>query len=105
MAHHKLTSKEDLEQIGKKNSESLMLKARLANRLAKKSDGRNRRNAYRVKASALYSLVQKLPGRIRISEDVGLTDFVVIALNDDYSGLHLPVMALSVFRQTAQRFA
>jgi len=98
MAHHKLAFKEILEQIGKKNSESLMLKARLANRLAKKSDGRNRRNAYRVKAVALCSLIQKLPGRIRISKDVGLTDFVVVALNDEYSGLHLPVTALSALR-------
>ena len=81
--------------IKKKNSECLMTKARLANRLAKKSDGRNRRNAYRVKADALCWLVQRLPDRVRISRDVRLTDFVVVELNGGYSGLHLPATALA----------
>lgn len=98
MTHHKPAFKKILEQIGKKNSECLMTKARLANHLAKKSDGRNRRNAYRVKSVALCSLVQKLPDRIRISKDVGLTDFVVVALNGGYSGLHLPLKDLSAIR-------
>ena len=95
MAEHKPAFREILKQIGQKNSECLMQKARLANRVAKKSRGRNRRNAYRVKSDALCSLVQKLPDSIRIFRDVKLPDFVVVGLNGEYSGLHLPVAALS----------
>lgn len=94
MVEHKRAFKEILKEIGPKNSECLMKKARLANRLAKKSNGRNRRNAYRVKSDALCSLVQKLPGNVRISRNFRLTDFIIVGLNGEYSGLHLPVAAL-----------
>ncbi len=81
--------------LEKGHSEILMKKARLANRLAKRSRGRQRRTAYAVKTEALNFLVTKLPGRINIQKDIVLTDFVVIELKNTYSGLHFPVARLN----------
>lgn len=84
-----------LKQIGLQNSERLMAKARIANRLAKKLRGLNRETAYNVKARALCSLVKKLPDFVTISRDVKLTEFVVVELKREQSGLHLPFAKLN----------
>lgn len=94
MTQHKLTFNQICARAEKENSEKLMSKARLANRLAKKSRGVNRRNAYTVKSNALGSLVHKLPARIDIRKDIILTDFVVIELKNTNSGLHFPITNL-----------
>ncbi len=84
-----------LEQAEQENSERLMAKARLANRIAKGSRGINRRTAYYIKSDALCSLVKKLSRRVRVFRDFKLTDFVVVELKIERSGLHLPFAKLA----------
>ena len=75
----------------KNNSETLMKKATLANRLAKRSRGSQRQTAYNVKANALASLVRKMPSRVDVRKDIILTDFVVVELKNTNVGLHFPI--------------
>lgn len=90
MRNTKPTFSEILNNSAQKNSERLMKKARLANRLAKRASGKNRRQAYQVKADALVSLVRTLPHKVNILNDIKLPDFVVVELKNAASGLHLP---------------
>lgn len=90
MKPNKATFSNILRQTEQKNSEQLMAKARLANRLAKKSRGSNRKMAYQIKSKALCSLVKKLSNQIRVFKDIKLTDFVIVELKSEQSGLHLP---------------
>ena len=94
MKNTKRTFSDTLNFLAQENSEKLMAKARLANKLAKRSKGKNRQNAYLVKASALCGLVKSLPNKITISKDIRLTDFVVVELKNAQSGLHLPIEKL-----------
>ena len=94
MKQEKPTFNRTLAKIEGQNAENLMLKARLANRLAKKSCGTNRKTAYNVKANALCSLIKKLPNYVRVSKDIKLTDFIVVELKTELSGLHLPAANL-----------
>ena len=84
-----------LERTEQKNSERLMAKARLANRIAKGTRGVNRRTACYVKSTALCSLVKRLSRCVRVFKDVKLTDFVVVELKSEQSGLHLPFARLA----------
>lgn len=93
-AQHKLTFSQILANTEKDNSERLMSKARTANRLAKKSHGKQRQTAYAVKSNALGSLVKKMPDRVSIRKDIILTDFVVVELKNTNSGLHFPIINL-----------
>ncbi len=95
MANRKQSFSEILKQTGAEHSERLMAKARLANQLAKRAHGANRRTAYQVKSNALSSLIKKLPETVRVAKDIKLTDFVVVELHREQSGLHLPVSFLS----------
>jgi len=90
MKLNKPTFSKILERTEGKNSERLMAKARLANKLAKKSHGTSRQMAYHIKSKALCSLVKKLSSHVRVSKDIKLTDFVVVELKSEQSGLHLP---------------
>ena len=94
MKRQKLTFSQICERAEKDNSEKLMSKARLANRLAKRSRGNQRQTAYAVKSGALQSLVRKMPARIDIRKDIILTDFVVVELKNTNAGLHFPVINL-----------
>ncbi len=94
MAQHKLTFNQILAGVEKDNSEKLMLRARTANNLAKKSRGGQRQTAYAVKSKALGSLVKKMPARIDVRLDIILTDFVVIELKNTNAGLHFPIIIL-----------
>ncbi len=94
MTHHKLTFSQIIAGVKKDNSEKLMKKARLANRLAKHSRGDQRQSAYAVKSGALASLVHKMPGRIDVRKDIILTDFVVVELKNTNVGLHFPISAI-----------
>lgn len=94
MKPNRVTFSDILERTERENSERLMAKARAANRLAKKSRGSNRRTAYHIKSKALCSLVKKLSNQIRISKDIKLTDFLVVELKSEQSGLHLPFASL-----------
>ena len=80
MKQQKLTFNQLCAKAEKENSEKLMRKARLANRLAKRSRGRNKKSAYRVKADALATLVHRMPTRVNVHEDFYLRDFVVVEL-------------------------
>ena len=93
-AQHKSTFSQILADVEKDNSEKLMSRARLANRLAKRSRGDQRQSAYSVKSKALNSLVKKMPTRIDIRKDIILTDFVVIELKNTNVGLHFPISSL-----------
>jgi len=66
----------------------------MANRLAKKSRGSDRKIAYHIKSKSLCSLINKLSNQIRIYRDIKLADFVVIELKSEQSGLHLPSVNL-----------
>jgi hypothetical protein len=94
MKQMRRTFSQILAEVEKGNSETLMKKARLANRLAKRSRGRQRQAAYHVKSNALNSLVHKMPTRVDIRKDIVLTDFVVIELKNTNEGLHFPVSRL-----------
>lgn len=94
MAQNKLTFNQILAKAEKDNSERLMKKARLANRLAKKSRGGQRQTAYAVKSGALGSLVHKMPARVDVRKDIILTDFVVVELKNTNVGLHFPIAGL-----------
>ena len=83
-----MTFNQILMGLEKDHSEKLMSRARMANNLAKKFRGAQRRNAYAVKSKALSSLVRNLPAQIDIRKDIILTDFVVVELKNTQSGLH-----------------
>jgi 5'-deoxynucleotidase YfbR-like HD superfamily hydrolase len=94
MKNAKPTFNEILKNTAKENAEKLMAKARLANNLAKRFKGKNRQNAYLVKADALCGLVKSLPNKVNVCKDIRLTEFVVIELKTAQSGLHLPIAKL-----------
>ena len=73
-----------------KNGERLMSKARIANRVAKASNGPNRQSAYKIKASTIERLLEKFPNKVRVHRDIRLNDFVVVALKNNGLGLHFP---------------
>jgi len=87
---NKPTFNQILKQTERKNSETLMAKARLANRLAKQAKGENRKNAYAVKSNALLFLVNKMPRKVNISKDFRYDDHVLVTLRGKQFGLHLP---------------
>ncbi len=89
MGQHKPTFSQILNGLEKSNSEKLMTRARIANRLAKRSHGHKKQLAYAVKHKALCTLVHQLPAQVEIRKDIALTDFVVVELKNTRSGLHL----------------
>ena len=91
MKKHKPTFNQIVAGAEKANSEKLMCKARLANRLAHRSRGSQRQTAYEVKSGALQSLVRKMPDLLDIRKDIILTDFVVVELKNTNVGLHFPI--------------
>ena len=97
MANRKTAFSEILKQTVREHSETLMAKARLANSLAKRSRGKNRRTAYGVKANALSFLVKNMPETVRVAKDIKLTEFVIVELRREQYGLHLPISILHNF--------
>lgn len=91
MAQHRQTFNQILAGVEKDNSEKLMLRARTANNLARRSRGSQKQAAYIVKSKALGSLVKKMPNRVDVRKDIILTDFVVVELKNTNVGLHFPV--------------
>lgn len=94
MAQHRQTFNQILAGVEKDNSEKLMLRARTANNLARRSRGSQKQAAYTVKSKALGSLVKKMPARVCIRKDIILTDFVVVELKNTNVGLHFPIAGL-----------
>ncbi len=89
MGQHKPTFNQILNGLEKSNSEKLMTRARIANRLAKRTHGHKKQLAYSVKHKALCMLVRQLPAQVEVRKDIALTDFVVVELKNTESGLHL----------------
>lgn len=77
--------------VAERNAGTLMARARLANRLAKTSEGRARRLAYAVKTGALVALKNRFPERVAIDLDPMLPSFVVVSVPTARFGLHAPV--------------
>lgn len=84
-----------LERAEQKNSERLMAKARLANRIAKGSRSVNRRTAYYTNQMLFVPWLKKLSLRVRVFKDVKLTNCVVVELKTQRSRLHLPFARLA----------
>ena len=91
MAKTQRTFNQMLSGLEGRHSEQLMRRARRANRIAKITRGRSRRNAYEVKAKALSYLVDRMPERANVRKDIVLTDFVIVELKGTCRGLHCPV--------------
>lgn len=91
MRQHKPNFSQILATVEKSNSEKLMIRARTANNIAKRSRGHQKQLAYSVKHNALSSLIEHLPTHIEIRKDIVLTDFVVVELKNSQSGLHHPI--------------
>ena len=95
MAIKKRTFNQMLSGLEGRHSETLMRRARKANRIAKITRGRSRRAAYEVKAKALSFLVDRMPERADVRKDIVLTDFVVVELKGTCRGLHCPVSVIN----------
>ena len=81
-----------LAKVEKSNSEKLMCRARVANRIAKSvQTARARTSAYRVKHNALVALEGRFPGRVKVSLDPQYgTYFVSVKVSDSRFALHAP---------------
>ena len=79
-----------VETAAIKNQESLMMRARIATRLAKSLKGHARDHLYRVKVELLLALSIRFPNRVTITADPRLPGFVLIALLPSPLGLHAP---------------
>jgi hypothetical protein len=95
MAKTKRTFSEMLRGLEEIHSETLMRRARKANRIARSVRGKSRRNAYEVKVRALSFLVERMPDRTDIRKDIVLTDFVVVELKGTNKGLHFPAARIA----------
>lgn len=79
-----------LDQVKAENCESIMQRARFANRVAKLVAGNSRLKAYRVKHGALRALASRFPDRVQISHDPRQPEFVVVSSLITLRGLHVP---------------
>jgi hypothetical protein len=84
-----------LATVAAPNARQLMLKAQIANRVAKSTRGRARYTAYQVKLKALASLSIRFPERVAIAGDPNLPQFVVVAMRETGYGLHAPAKDFS----------
>lgn len=94
MKKRKKTFNEILSNTREENCERLMQKARTANRIAKHTRPRSRRNAYGVKHGALTTIVKKMRGKVEVKKDFRNEELVVVTLRSERYGLHLPVSEL-----------
>jgi hypothetical protein len=86
----KKTFKQLLSQTAATNRETLMRRARAANRLAKSTSGKSRQRSYHVKHKALFSLVQKFGTETSIQVDPKTPEMLVVVVDDTGFGLHAP---------------
>ena len=80
-----------LETVARKNAQSLMERAHIANRLAKSLSGPSRQRAYAIKTEALVGLVRKFPEHTIVLNDVRTPRYVLIKSANGCFGLHGPV--------------
>ncbi|MGH9901768.1 MAG: hypothetical protein ACRD68_08165 [Pyrinomonadaceae bacterium] len=79
-----------LAQVAPMNAQSIMRRARLANSLAKTTNGRARRAAYNVKTDALVALTKGFPNRVSLQYDLRLPQMIVVRDAADGFALHAP---------------
>jgi hypothetical protein len=89
--HARTTFRETLRNVSEANTTALMRRARLANTLAKRFEHQGRRNAYRVKVTALEALYRGFPERVDLVADPMLPKFLVVAVPAARFRLHAPV--------------
>lgn len=94
MKPRKKTFNEILSNSREGNCELLMRKARTANRIAKQSLPRSKRNAYGVKHGALTTIISKMKGKVDVTKDFRNDELVVVTLRSERYGLHLPAREL-----------
>jgi hypothetical protein len=76
--------------LAEQNAHRLMDRARLANRLAKRAEGRARWLLYGAKVVALLAIRSRFPERVQVDEDPSLPRFVVVRVSDAPFALHAP---------------
>lgn len=76
--------------LANQNVSRLMERARLANRLAKRAEGRARRLLYGAKVDALLAIQSRFPERVQVDEDPSLPPFVVVRVSNAPFALHAP---------------
>lgn len=79
-----------VDGVAERNAATLMARARLANRIAKTSEGRGRRLAYGVKTGALQALHARFPDRVELAVDPVIPKFVLVRVPELRFGLHAP---------------
>lgn len=94
MRGRKKTFNEILDETKENNCERLMQKARMANRIAKQTKPRSRRNAYGVKHGALTAIVKKMKGKFDVRKDFRNDELAVVTLRKERCGLHIPLSEL-----------
>lgn len=90
MQKRKATFNEILNKTKDGNCSRLMEKARIANRIAKGTRPRSRKNAYGVKHDALRTIVCKMDGKFTVKRDFRLEEFKIVTLRSERLGLHIP---------------
>ncbi len=91
------TFQQILNKAEDRNLQSLIAKARTANRLAKTaSSGKTKQTAYQVKANALRGLKRNFPQQVSVENDWKHgSGIVLIEVASKGFGLHAPTNALS----------
>lgn len=90
------TFQQILNQTQDRNLQSLIIKARTANRLAKTASSfKTKQTAYKVKINALSGLKRNFPQQVLIENDWKHgSNIVLVAIASKNFGLHAPAHAL-----------
>lgn len=87
-----------LAEVRSANSRRLMVRATIANQLAKTSRGRARIRYYGVKHSALLGLTTRFVDDVTICNDPHVPGFVVVSVQNTRFGLHAPAWCFAPAR-------
>lgn len=92
MSARRKTFNELLANLELQNAQSLIARARVANRLAKTASGSSRAAAYKIKSQAARALINKIPTRIKLRKDKrpAMKNFVVVEFRGAKLSLHVP---------------
>lgn len=90
MKQAKKTFREVVHGVANCNRAAITTRARMANRLAKGTVGRSRRNAYAVKVRTLKALTNKFRKDVRLKDDPATPGMTLVLLSVERFGLHAP---------------
>jgi hypothetical protein len=90
MRRNKRTFKQILTHLARPNRNSLMRKAHIANRVAKKAHGLSKQRTYDIKIKALKALATKFDREVLMQQDARTPDMIVVAVLNTRFGLHAP---------------